>query len=174
VGRAALGGPTGDKLMELLGIGLREYVRSFRRLNLIQCFPGKSGRGDSFPAAEAREAWRRLGPNLKFRNVILLGAKVADIAAPAWRAYGWCHWFNAAGIATFVLPHPSGLNHWWNDPANKERASHELRKSLGLTIAQCSYFRCYACGSFVERIAGVPRTVACAGGGCPMWLPDVA
>jgi hypothetical protein len=164
-----LGGPTGDKLMELLGIDLRTYVRAFRRLNLIRHFPGREGRGDSFPLDEARAAWWKLGVNLGMRRTILLGAKVAEVAVPGWRRFGWCQPFTTEWTIFLVVPHPSGLNLWWNDAGNTALAARALRDYCKFAIAECSPVRCHACGSVVEPAAGVPHPFAPSGGSCPMW-----
>jgi len=127
--RAALGGPVGRKLMEVLGCDLRSYVRGFRRLNLVQSFPGRTNGADAFDAAEAGMAWARLRENVAQRMVVLLGAKVADVATVGlWRAHGWCAPFDHLQVRMMVVPHPSGLNRWWNDPANTAAATIALRR----------------------------------------------
>lgn len=87
-------------------------------MNLLAEFPGKSGKGDAFPIAlaRARAARMRLGG-----EVVLLGRHVA-------RAFGaqgapFLEWFDLRGAWAAVVPHPSGVNHWWNDPANTNRAA---------------------------------------------------
>lgn len=138
--RAAIGGPVGDKLMLLAGRNLRGYVREFRRLNLLQDYPGRDAGTDSFPLSEARRAWSFLAPNLNNRRVVFLGNKVADIAVPGWRAHGVCVAssfydetiirlcvVNRRFMRYFVLPHPSGLNRWWNDPNRLRMAADAFR-----------------------------------------------
>lgn len=131
--RAAIGGPTGLRVASLLGMDVRGYVRTFRRLNLVQDHPGKAGRGDAFPKQEAKASWEKLLPNLAGRRVVLLGSKVADVVIGRDR---WC-WCDPRPIEyviprlTFdcmVLPHPSGLNHYWNEPALVELARKILRE----------------------------------------------
>lgn len=34
-------------------------------------------------------------------------------------------------VAVHVVPHPSGVNRWWNEPANRERARAFLAEDLG-------------------------------------------
>lgn len=100
-----------------------------------------------FPMHEARQivaAW-----TIEHDETILLGKRVA--AAFGLRR---CEWFtpylciadpfegnrcpawlsaehnNYSLTRAWVVPHPSGLNRWWNDPRNTEHAAHFLRKTI--------------------------------------------
>jgi len=99
-------------------------------INLIPEFPGSR-----WPLAQARELalGLRFGGQLKHRTcVILVGRKVA-------RAFGvlesrdWFEWFSLDLPAQrfAVMPHPSGLNHWWNKPAHVEQARKFVRELIG-------------------------------------------
>lgn len=90
------------------------------RTNVIQRFPGRSGKGASFPRDEAVAGLRRLERRTPKRVAwVFMGKRVA--AAYGWRGeyFEWGE-LNGRRIATF--PHPSGINMWWNDPANVELA----------------------------------------------------
>jgi hypothetical protein len=56
--------------------------------------------------------------------VLLAGHRVA--AAFGVRE-GYLREFVLQGVPAAVVPHPSGVNRWWNDPANVARASAFLR-----------------------------------------------
>lgn len=59
-----------------------------------------------------------------YQRTILLGARVAkafDLAA-----LRVCEWYGDVA----VMPHPSGRNRWYNDPANVARAEDFLRGAL--------------------------------------------
>jgi uracil-DNA glycosylase len=61
--------------------------------------------------------------------VILLGERVAAAFGMAsLRPYQLTQ---TAGPAVAVMPHPSGLNHHWNEAANVRRAERFLRKVMG-------------------------------------------
>lgn len=105
-------------------------------VNLINRYPGQGGsehpRGDHFPMAEAREAARKMMPWLAGKIVVLLGKNVRD-------AFGFTSDFFEPNVGFtirngsfqfVVAPHPSGVSHWWNDPANVERARHFFREEL--------------------------------------------
>lgn len=110
----ALGGRSGARLRKLLGCSDEaEFRARFDVLNILPKWPGKAGKGDRFPTATARAIARRL----RFRSsrVLLLG-KAAD-------AFGVEEWFKWAAIdllggSVCAVPHPSGVNRWWNEPSN--------------------------------------------------------
>jgi hypothetical protein len=76
----------------------------------------------SLPEARERaDAWVFLyghatGP------LVLLGARVC--AAFGVEEVEWLGWYRRPdlGCAMIAFPHPSGLNHWWNDASNRVRA----------------------------------------------------
>jgi hypothetical protein len=82
--------------------------------------------------AQARRATARLKPRLAGRRVILLGCGVAHAFGFArfpvltWTTVRW------GGLDTRVsiVPHPSGVNTWWNDADNIEAASRFLRAAV--------------------------------------------
>ena len=73
-----LGGRVGRRLCELMGI-CEAQLRSIRRVNLIDRWPGSAGKGDRFPMAEAREGAERLMPRLATETVLVLGGATAQI-----------------------------------------------------------------------------------------------
>lgn len=86
---------------------------SGRCVNLLGAYPGRSGKGDAFPAGEARLAAAAL--DARGALVVLLGLGVTrafKVAAP---------WFGRRG-AFVVAPHPSGVSRWWNEAGNRRRA----------------------------------------------------
>jgi uracil-DNA glycosylase len=118
-----LGGRCGARLADLCGLSLEAYLDRFERTNLLPVFPGKNGKGDSFPLAPARAAAAKIvkaHDGMGCRIIFLTSVASAILPALSWGSslkfkrycgsfYAWC-------------PHPSGVNRWWNDPANVERA----------------------------------------------------
>lgn len=126
-------GASGARLAKLAGLGLEEYAARFARANLLDAWPGPAGRlggGDAFDLADARAAWRDLLPHVHGRPVVLLGRHVARAAGLAdapwweWAALSWRPrrrgWLRAQ---VAVVPHPSGVSRWWNDPDGVLRAA---------------------------------------------------
>lgn len=126
--KVPVGGRSARLLAGLLGITEEQFLDEYERFNLVNRFPGKKGKGDAFPADLARRNARRLQPRLHQRKVVMLGRGVAaafgismpfldDLVVQRGRSI----------FKVLLLPHPSGVNHWWNHPRNRERAAEALR-----------------------------------------------
>jgi uracil-DNA glycosylase len=114
--------PSGLRLARLAGVGtLHDHARV---VNLLDKFPGKAGKGDAFPIAQARFRAGRM----RFggaRTVIFVGKNVARAFGVNRTAAFFEHfifWKGGRSFHAWLSPHPSGANHWWNDPANVEKA----------------------------------------------------
>ncbi len=130
-GRAPFDGPAGDRLAEVLGLrDRRDVPRLFDPRNLLDAWPGPSrGKGDAFPPAEARRAAARLLRREPHPRIVLAGRGIA-------RAFGlgeapWLREADLGGRRALVVPHPSGVVAWWNDPANRAEAARALRRFSG-------------------------------------------
>lgn len=128
--RRAFDGASGRRLAKMLGLGLGELLSAVEPVNLIGRFPGgrASGKGDAFPMDQARRAAKRLRPRLRGRLVLMAGRAVA-------RAFGVRAEFfelvdTGLGFDAVVVPHPSGVSHWWNRKENRRRAKRAFRKLL--------------------------------------------
>lgn len=129
-------GRSGARLAYLAGVGTSgdDLPAHFVLTNLLDRYPGKQGsKGDRFDKAlgkeRAEEIMRVLeNPDRYSRWVIFMGKTVA-------RAFGFRHhpylvswsWNQHSFI---IFPHPSGINRWWNDPANEAQASRILKEIL--------------------------------------------
>lgn len=131
-GALPFSGLSGAFLARLVGVESFEEIRARAAVrNILTTWPGKSGKGDAFPLRAAVVAARRFQIRAGDR-VLFLGRSAAaafGFAAPFlfWRP------FRVAEAAIF--PHPSGINHWWNDTRNRRRAARFLRKFLEHTTA---------------------------------------
>eukprot|EP01060_Flectonema_neradi_P013346 TRINITY_DN20104_c0_g1_i1.p1 TRINITY_DN20104_c0_g1~~TRINITY_DN20104_c0_g1_i1.p1 ORF type:complete len:196 (+),score=26.02 TRINITY_DN20104_c0_g1_i1:89-676(+) len=104
-----------------------ELWRNFDRVNLLSEFPGRQphGGGDHFPAKPAREAAARIA--LAGRPVVfLLGRGVA-------KAFGLSLGLLQRKRNIIVLPHPSGVNHFWNEASATALVAIAVRKTLRAT-----------------------------------------
>ncbi len=126
-GLGAFRGRSGKFLASLLGWTLDELLGRVEAVNLLPRFPGKCGKGDAFDPVAART----IAGSVRTGNrlVLLCGKKVAScfgVGGPMAFLER-----REVGNASFVLlPHPSGVNHWWNDRGNKEAAGGLLRSLL--------------------------------------------
>lgn len=121
-GNGPLSGRCGEALAALCELDLVQFLADFDRVNLLGRFPGKSGKGDRFPIEVARRRAIDLlmSGTLFDRRVVLLGGNVA-------KAFGVDYprpfeWQSRRALVYAVAPHPSGINLWWNDPANRAAA----------------------------------------------------
>lgn len=134
-----LSGRCGDRLAELCGLEPAKFLARFRRVNLIDEFPGKAAKGDAFPLDLARRGAVDFLITGVFHTtrVVLLGDNVA-------KAFGFRpgHFpllkFLPCGATRHGIafcPHPSGVNRWWNEPAN-ELAARCFWRRLALESAR--------------------------------------
>ncbi len=94
-----------------------EFLDSFDTTNILDDYPGKNrnGQGDAFPLELARDAAAEI--DLSEYDAIVLAGKNAAAA------FGLRDLQLMERRDKFVLiPHPSGLNRWWNDPDNVKQA----------------------------------------------------
>ncbi len=122
-------GSTGWRLWKMLpdGTSRVRYLAAFERLNLL--------RARAWSAAAAHAAGQEVLPRLAGRLVIVLGSEVrAALGLP--RAEPLVRQKTAiAGSRFFTLewipmPHPSGRNCWFNEPANYEGARRVLAELM--------------------------------------------
>lgn len=106
-----LSGASGRRLAALCGSAF-----PFERVNVLDAWPGRCGKGDAFPKPVRSPLVRSLAAGGADHRVVLLGRSVASLFGLA--AVPWFEWRGRF----VVVPHPSGISHWWNDPANVERA----------------------------------------------------
>jgi uracil-DNA glycosylase len=120
-GKRAFDGRSGDRLAAYMGLdGRDELLARLECLNLLRRYPGSAGpKGDVFPRGKARGAARRLLRSLAGRQVLLAGKNVAEAFQIQDDYLVWGD--HPEGFRFAVIPHPSGVNHWWNDEANRRR-----------------------------------------------------
>jgi len=113
-------------MLRELGWTRGDYLRTFARANLLGYYPGAS-----FPVGRARPEAPLLAQRLAPRPLILLGRGVAMAfrfptdEVLCWQDYVLEHTLVRAAI----VPHPSGRNLWYNDPANRRAAAEFIDAS---------------------------------------------
>jgi uracil-DNA glycosylase len=101
-------------------------------MNLIDFYPGAK-----WPTEHARTCAHGLMHSLQARSrVVLVGRQVAR-AFGALESWDWFEWFwlhadheERTGPRFAIMPHPSGLNRWWNDPRHMRQARTFVDKLL--------------------------------------------
>jgi len=105
-------------LAALAGVSMVEWKELFECVNVLDKWPGKQGKGDAFPPGEAALAAAKMCPKLKEHDkIVLLGRRVE-----AAFGFGEGPWFTWRGNVA-VSPHPSLINRWWNEQANRIAAA---------------------------------------------------
>lgn len=138
----ALTGAPMRRLFKHAGIGLMEYVRTFERHNLVPVWKGynragESGSGSRFAAKDAEVGARVLADRLAGgRRLVCWGPAVARAFVGDWVEHmDPLRWYtrevagldNSYDVPVAILPHPSGLNRWWNVRANADAAGEFIR-----------------------------------------------
>lgn len=102
------------------GSYFRGRVPPLAATNLFHEWPGADGKGSAFPIQEARERVRKLERrNPKRVAFVLLGKRLGRaFGLDGKYRPGYLQWQEVRGRMVCVFPHPSGINQWWNDPAN--------------------------------------------------------
>jgi hypothetical protein len=118
-------GPTHVRLQRL-------FPGGHHFINILAEYPGPAPvKGDLFPMKAARARARRIqGTLARHEMVVALGRRVGvalDLRTPRYFEIVDAPW----GGRAVVIPHPSGVNHWWNKPGRLEETIGILR-GLGL------------------------------------------
>lgn len=136
-GRPLVGGRSGTFMQSLTGCQtLKDYIKHFETMNVLDWYPGRApgGKGDRFPMTEARVAARDKLPQLLGRKVVFCGSGVAEAfdAVEPIAPFTWMMRLHAAASFQWAMvPHPSPVNRFWNDPANVARAKQFFDLLLG-------------------------------------------
>ena len=143
-GFTPLSGLAERRLARLAGLEVDELWHRFDRHNLLSEFPGRlpkharhqrtsgyalhQSNGDAFPMEQARAAAAALDL-CRYRLVVLLGLRVAA-AFKVKRASLLMLNEEALPCPLIILPHTSGVSHFWNDAANVAAAEHAFRDAI--------------------------------------------
>lgn len=150
-----LQGQPEKRLARLAGLSLDDLWASFDRLDLLGWCPGKKDRksyhlwsagyrkhrcdGHRFPLPTARLVAARLrsfGGLERYAVVVLCGRLVAAAFGLSLdRSVPWTE--EQDGVRFLVLPHPSGVSHFWNDEESWHRAALVFRSALRAAGLPC-------------------------------------
>lgn len=128
------------KLARVADVDPMWFMATFERMNVLQRWPGRSGKGDAFPMIEARLAAKLIAPKLKGRMVVFVGAAVArafrvpsqfyETGAVSKKEFGFFQEISRVDYDYVVIPHPSDVSRWWNDSINRFRYREYMRGFL--------------------------------------------
>lgn len=119
-------GRIGKRLAACAGLKYDEFLVFFERVNLLHERQEVVGKGFVFELPAAREAAHKLEETFQPGQIILLlGGRVAEAFAIHDEYFTKHEVKNEAVV--YIMPHPSGVNRWWNDPGNHKRASEFMQ-----------------------------------------------
>jgi len=102
----------GGRLRDIMRIDRDQYNMMFDKINLMPLKP------DRWSIPESREKADKLMRFLYNRDVFLLGKRVAHAFGMMERQF--FDGLHCGQTVLYVVPHPSGLNRWYNDAENVE------------------------------------------------------
>jgi hypothetical protein len=120
-------GPSVRLLASLLSIEVEDLMCVFELRNLLPKHPGCCKKGDKFDSVQGKLAAHRLMGECAGRRMVLAGRHVA-------KAFGMSSTpplsvvVMPRGCLALLLPHPSGVNLWWNSAENRRHAGQVLRR----------------------------------------------
>jgi uracil-DNA glycosylase len=128
-----ISGRIGRRLAACAGMTLERFLASFDRVNLLEVRQDTKEKGFEFDVKAALASARMLRDMMFFKHrpaILLLGTRVArafEVKANYFDEFTLCD------AKAYMLPHPSGINRWWNDPDN-DRKMHEFMQWL---VVEC-------------------------------------
>lgn len=124
----ALSGDAGKRLAKIMGLS-GSLADHFHTSNLLHTWYGKQGKGDRFPRCIARGEADRFKTRAKV--VVIVGRAVAESFGIDPRTVPCCTWVMGVhraltGKIVGWIPHPSGVNRWYNAARNRRRVKRFL------------------------------------------------
>lgn len=123
-------GRIGKRLALFANLSYEAYLEHFERVNLLH-LRQDDGTKFIFDNVAAAEEAKRLRQAWDYgRQVLLLGNRVAKafgVQGPCFERLVYDHDF-------YIVPHPSGLNRFYNDPANRHQARAFLSQFVRATL----------------------------------------
>lgn len=115
-------------LQDVAGTSRAEYMRTFDRRNLLS--------ERAWDPVAARRQSENLWESLEDHTVLVLGQSVRRVLwlqdAPPLL------WRTDRGVRWCLVPHPSGLNRWYNDPLHRLAVGYRLEALLERYRAQAT------------------------------------
>lgn len=127
----ALEGLVGRRLAKMMGVSDEVYFANTIRKNIFET----PDEGKPWEHHEAYvRALRMMGAMPVNARIVLLGKKVATafkvVNLPEYEWHSAVRIWSGDTLWLAHIPHPSGLNRKYNDPADRERASAFLREAI--------------------------------------------
>jgi uracil-DNA glycosylase len=110
-----LEGRIGRRLAKFADVPFEEYLELFDRINLLPLRQDTAEKGFQFDIEVAKQNAKKLrAEQPERRHVILLGKRVAEAFELPLRYFEEMR----DDHIYVIIPHPSGINRWYNEPRN--------------------------------------------------------
>lgn len=128
-----LEGRVGRRLATCAGISFEEFLERFDRTNLLSVRQDTKEKGFEFDHVAAKAEAERLHREVlqPGQTVVLLGRRVAkafDMPPDPFVEHLRWAWGQRGFIKMYVVPHPSGINRWFNEPTNVSQMNEFMRR----------------------------------------------
>lgn len=122
VGREPVPTGSGARLAEIIGVSHQRLGELFIVRNLLE-HPVVG----PFPISDGRAAAQEILETLRGR-IVLCGRNVCrSFNVPG---LPWCRWLRRGDVELASIPHPSGLNRFYNNHSNRLRVRRFLRRAM--------------------------------------------
>lgn len=129
-----IAGRIGRRLAKCAGMNFEAFLEHFDRVNLLEVRQDTAEHGFKFDMGQARHNAVQLIPRMMAAPyVLLLGRRVSAafwLDAAYFTRIRFPRMVNGGveeGAVVYIVPHPSGFNHWWNDPEHVRQAEDFMR-----------------------------------------------
>tara|TARA_Y100000310_G_scaffold276127_1_gene293077 strand:+ start:256 stop:762 length:507 start_codon:yes stop_codon:yes gene_type:complete len=144
-GMPPFSGPTGARLCEVFDADFRSYADA---INILSDPQRRKEKGSEYNAEKAKENARLVADYLArtpwglFTGIVFAGKRVAATFGfedleyfvpgelPVRTIKGRWRW-----LKVWTMPHPSGVNRWWNEDCNLQKAKRWAQNVLSTTRA---------------------------------------
>ena len=113
-----LEGRIGHRMAEWMGITYEQYLDFFVRVNLLPQRIEYSGKGTDFNVKLARRSAKQIEETFTPGRIVVICGKRAASAFGIVKT-DYFEWFALNHAKAVIVPHPSGVNRWFNDPSNE-------------------------------------------------------
>lgn len=146
-GQPPFHGRSGERLASVLSMPWPEFASTFRLANLIGSWPGyHKGNGHGKPDGKRRHGGDHFDPRsstatcaaallLSYERggVMILCGRAVALAFAIPRTAPMLSWRVMHGCMVGIIPHPSGVNHWWNARGRATLVRAFLQQGLTLS-----------------------------------------
>lgn len=111
------GGKSGKRLATFCKMDHESWIAATNRINVLEDWPGKAKKGDVFKVKAGSAADKILNATKVDETIVLCGRAVATACGVDGQFLKWMNW---NGRRAVIIPHPSGINLWYNDRCNRD------------------------------------------------------